>query len=49
MGGEISDRQWRDILGVLIIQQGRLDKSYLQQSATQLGVADLLEKAIQES
>lgn len=49
LGGEVSDRQWRDILGVLIIQRGRLDLAYLRQSALQLGVADLLEKAMDEA
>jgi len=49
LGGEESERQWRDILGVLIIQQGRLDMTYLQQNAAQLGVADLLKKAMLEA
>lgn len=49
MGAEVSDRQWRDILGVLIIQQDQLDRQYLQQMANQLGVADLLGKVIKEA
>jgi hypothetical protein len=44
-GGEVSDRQWRDILGVLRAQQGRLDDAYLQEWAKRLQVADLLARA----
>jgi hypothetical protein len=49
LGDEVSDRQWGDILGVLRTQEGRLDRQYLEKSAAELGVADLLAKAWQES
>ena len=49
MGGEISDRQWRDVLGVLSVQAGRLDRDYLSRMGVELRVADLLEKALQEA
>lgn len=49
MGGEVSERQWRDVLGILSLQQSRLDMSYLRQTATQLGVARLLERALEQS
>ncbi len=49
LGNEISDRQWRDILGVLKVQAGRLDYDYLQQWAAELNVADLLQRALKES
>ncbi|MBC8330932.1 MAG: hypothetical protein H8E28_03020 [Anaerolineae bacterium] len=49
MGGEVSDRQWRDISGVLKTRAGELDLAYLRQTASMLNVADLLERALQES
>lgn len=42
LGGETSDRQWGDVLGVLKVQAGRLDDGYLDRWAAELGVADLL-------
>jgi hypothetical protein len=45
-GGEVSDRQWHDVLGVIRVQAGRLDFAYLREWAAQLGVADLLAKAL---
>ena len=46
MGGEVSDRQWNDILGVLKVQGTHLDMSYLQRWAANLKVTDLLERAL---
>jgi len=46
-GGETSERQWRDIMGVLDLQGDRLDFKYLQTWATELGILDLLQRAIQ--
>ncbi len=48
-GGEISDRQWRDIVGMLKTQRQRLDRAYLERMAQELNVADLLERALQET
>lgn len=48
-GGEVSDRQWRDVLGVLVGQRGHLDDGYLDQWASRLGVEDLLLRARQET
>jgi len=48
MGGDASERQWRDVLGVLKVQGERLDLAYLRQWAAALGVADLLESALTE-
>jgi hypothetical protein len=47
-GGETSDRQWRDVLGIVRVQGERLDLVYLRQNAPVLDVADLLERAIGE-
>jgi hypothetical protein len=46
MGGEVSDRQWNDILGVLKVQSTNLDMNYLQKWAANLNVTDLLERAL---
>jgi hypothetical protein len=48
-GGEISERQWRDILGIIRVQAQRLDRDYLTVSAPVLGVADLLVRALGEA
>jgi hypothetical protein len=47
-GGEVSDRQWRDVLGVLRAQRDRLDHAYLYRWATELKVDDLLASAERE-
>jgi hypothetical protein len=49
LGGKVSDRQWRDILGVLKVQAGRLDLDYLHQMAAELGITTLLQKALEEA
>ena len=45
-GGEVSDRQWRDVVTVIGVYGDRLDLPYLRQWAARLGVADLLEMAL---
>jgi hypothetical protein len=49
LGGEESERQWRDLLGVLVQQAGELDWPYLRLWATDLGVADLLVRAAEQA
>jgi hypothetical protein len=49
LGDEVSDRQWLDIIGVLKVQQKSLDRKYLSDSATTLGVSDLLTRATKEA
>ena len=48
-GNEVSDQQWRDIKGVIKVQGDRLDMEYLNRWARELGVSDLLERALVES
>lgn len=48
LGGEMSDRQWRDVLGVLAVQGNRLDLGYMRRWAAMLDVSDLLERALGE-
>jgi hypothetical protein len=45
LGGKVSDRQWNDIVGVLEIQKGRLDETYLDQWADRLKIRDMLDDA----
>jgi hypothetical protein len=49
MGGKVSDRQWRDIIGVLKTRAGELGLEYLRKWAAELHVSDLLERALKES
>lgn len=44
LGGETSERQWRDVQGIIELQGPRLDWAYLQTQAAELNVADLLDK-----
>ncbi|OGQ12070.1 MAG: hypothetical protein A2138_01245 [Deltaproteobacteria bacterium RBG_16_71_12] len=48
-GGEVSDRQWRDVLGVIQVQGSALDVEYLRRWAPHLRVVALLERALQEA
>lgn len=47
LGGEQSERQWSDILGVLRVNAPTLDRCYLRESATDLLVTDLLDRALE--
>jgi hypothetical protein len=47
-GGEVSDRQWRDVLCILKVRAGALDLEYLSKWARELDIIDLLEKALDE-
>jgi len=48
-GGEVSDRQWRDIAAIVRVQGRRLDRDYLREGAAILGVSDLLDLALAET
>lgn len=45
LGGQVSERQWRDILGILKTRAGVLDLNYLRKWANELKISDLLERA----
>ena len=49
MGGEVSERQWRDVLGVVRVQGERLDRDYMREMAVTLDVVDLLKRALAEA
>jgi hypothetical protein len=48
-GGEISDRQWRDVLGILRVSGASLDRGYLERWADQLGLRALLQRAFEQA
>ena len=45
-GGEVSERQWRDVQAIVRIQGDRLDHQRLRQWSGVLGVTDLLERLL---
>jgi hypothetical protein len=47
-GNEVSERQWNDLMSVIKAHNQRLDAAYMRQMATEIGVADLLERALAE-
>jgi len=48
-GGEVSERQWHDVLGVLRVKGQALDVAYLERWAHELGIGDLLGRAQAEA
>lgn len=48
-GEGISERQWRDVLGVLAVQGTRLDLPYLRAWAARRGLLELFERALAEA
>lgn len=44
-GGDVSDRQWGDVIGVIKVAGQSLDRNYLSRWADDLGVGDLLPRA----
>jgi hypothetical protein len=49
MGGEVSERQWLDVLGVLKVQAPTIDRAYLRHWADEIGVRDLLDRAFEDA
>ncbi|MBK8648120.1 MAG: hypothetical protein IPN16_16590 [Gemmatimonadetes bacterium] len=45
-GGEVSERQWRDVLAIVALQGATLDRLELDRWATTLGVSDLLKRSM---
>ena len=48
-GQRISERQWRDVLGVLKVRADALDEGYLRQQATDADLGDLLQQALDDA
>jgi len=49
MGGEVSERQWSDVVGVLKVQDKVLDREYLRHWASELKLTGLLEQAFRDA
>ncbi len=49
LGSGVSERHWRDALGILKVKRGTLDLEYLRHWAEQMAIGDLLEEALSES
>ena len=49
MGHEVSDRQWRDVLGILTVQAGAIDLDDIRETAVLLGLDDLVRRALTEA
>jgi hypothetical protein len=45
LGGGTSERQWRDVVSILLVQQSRIDRAYLSTVADKIGVSHLLQRA----
>ena len=43
-GGEVSERQWSDVLGIIKVRGQELDQEYLRRWAAHLGVTQLLQR-----
>lgn len=48
LGGEASERQWRDVLSILRVQGDRIDRDRLLIDAEPLGLGELVERALSE-
>lgn len=47
-GGEVSERQWNDVRGVIHVQRNRLDLNYMRRWAKHLEVEDLLDRVLRQ-
>jgi hypothetical protein len=48
-GGEVSENQWNDVLGIVKVHCDSLDVAYLKQWAAELKIDDLLERVLSEA
>jgi hypothetical protein len=48
-GGGVSDRQWRDVVAMVRVQKSRLDIVDLQRTAAELGLGELLSRALSDA
>jgi hypothetical protein len=48
-GGEVSTKQWRDVVEVLRVTGSQINRQYIDQWAPRLGVEDLLTRALEEA
>jgi hypothetical protein len=48
LGDRVSERQWKDVIGVLQVQGKRLNYDYLKKTANRMNVSELLTQAIEE-
>lgn len=46
-GGSVSERQWRDIRGIIDVQAEQLDRGYLEHWARELEISELMAKALE--
>lgn len=48
LGEEVSERQWKDVVGVIAVQGQALDLVHLRRWSKVLGLEELLERALAE-
>ncbi len=48
-GGRVSQQQWKDVLGILKVQTGKLDVEYLKLWASKLNLSDLLNLSFEDA
>ncbi len=45
-GGESSERQWNDVIGILKVKGSALDSAYVRRWAPVIAIEDLFERAV---
>ncbi len=49
LGNRVSERQWRDVQGILRVKRHSLDRDYLKSRAIQTNLLDLLSTALRQA